>query len=98
MPSRQDQNERLHLIVEGRVQGVCFRMGTVDEAQRLRLTGWVRNRPDGNVEVVAEGPPRALDALQAWCGHGPSLARVTRLRVDRAPATGAFPDFSVKYR
>jgi len=98
MSNRLDNDRRLHLAIEGRVQGVGFRMSAVMEAQRRGLTGWVRNRPDGNVEVVAEGPPDALDALREWCGQGPGLARVTQVREDRTEATGEFSDFTVKHR
>lgn len=64
------------LIVTGRVQGVGFRAWCVREANRLKLVGWVRNRDDGAVEVVARGSEAAVDALAAVCRDGPSFARV----------------------
>ncbi len=63
-------------FVAGRVQGVFFRASTQAEAQRLALQGLVRNLPDGRVEVVACGPPEALDALRQWLHDGPPQARV----------------------
>jgi acylphosphatase len=63
-------------LVSGKVQGVCFRAATRDEARRLGLRGHARNLPDGRVEVLAAGEAAALDALMQWLQHGPPLARV----------------------
>lgn len=63
-------------FVSGRVQGVCFRASTCDEAVRLGLRGHARNLDDGRVEVLAVGDAAAIDALAAWLRHGPPLARV----------------------
>ena len=67
---------RRRAVVSGRVQGVYFRVACREMAQRLGVSGWVRNRPDGTVEVVAEGTRHEVDALLAWCGHGPPHAEV----------------------
>ncbi len=72
---------RIHVILAGRVQGVFFRRSAVDVAERLGLSGWVKNRPDGRVELEAEGPDEALDALLAFCRRGPQGARVDELVV-----------------
>jgi acylphosphatase len=72
--------------VSGRVQGVCFRANTRDEALRLGLRGYARNLDDGRVEVVACGEAGAVEALAGWLEHGPPLARVDtleRLPVER---------------
>jgi acylphosphatase len=63
-------------IVSGRVQGVGFRWFVMREATRLDLAGYVRNLPDGSVEVVAEGPPAGLASLESALRHGPPAARV----------------------
>jgi len=69
--------KRLHATVRGRVQGVGFRASAATEARRLGLTGWVRNKLDGDVEVMAEGADGDADAFLAWLRKGPSLAHVT---------------------
>lgn len=88
--------ERVHLAVNGRVQGVCFRYAARKQALRLGLTGYVRNRPDGSVEVVAEGLPDALSRLSAWCRLGPPGARVTGVREEFCPATGRWTTFDIE--
>ncbi len=75
-------------VVRGQVQGVFFRAGTRDTARKLRLTGWVRNRRDGAVELVACGEAAALADLERWLNRGPPAARVSS--VDSAP--GEDPD------
>jgi len=87
---------RVHLIIEGRVQGVCFRMYTADEARRLGLAGWVRNLSDGTVEVVAEGDSVSVMNLVQWCHHGPPHARVTKVREEYSGATGQEKDFDIR--
>ncbi len=62
--------------VQGRVQGVGFRYALRDEAQRLGVSGWVRNCTDGSVEALLQGEPRAVDALMHWARRGPRAARV----------------------
>lgn len=78
--------ERLHLRIEGQVQGVGYRAAALDAATRLALVGWVRNLPDGAVEALAEGPRAALEAFAAWCAQGPSAARVARVLPTWQPA------------
>lgn len=73
------------LLITGRVQGVGFRYALQDEAEKLGLAGWVRNRSDGSVEALAQGSPQALEALAAWARRGPPGARVAGLRVEPAP-------------
>ncbi|OQX63614.1 MAG: acylphosphatase [Deltaproteobacteria bacterium] len=88
---------RIHLIVEGRVQGVWFRESTRREAVSLGLTGWVRNKPDGSVELVAEGPEDQIDILAAWCRQGPPAAKVNRVREHRENWTGEFDSFDIVF-
>ena len=89
--------KQLHLIIQGRVQGVCFRMYTCEQAEHLGLTGWVRNMSDGSVEVLAEGQPKALADLALWCRRGPSHAMVTGVAEEYSDATGKFNDFVIAY-
>lgn len=88
---------RLHVIVQGVVQGVNFRYYTQRQADVLGVNGWVANRWDGTVEVVAEGPRAALDALLDWLHHGPPSAQVDEAHADWEPATGEFDGFRVRY-
>jgi acylphosphatase len=90
-------NIRAHLIVEGRVQGVFFRDTTRMEAVGLGLTGWVKNRFDGSVEVVAEGPKDKVDQLVQWCYHGPPYARVTGVHRIDEDFTGEFNAFMIVF-
>lgn len=72
----------VRFIVKGRVQGVGFRWFVTREAARLDLAGYVRNLPDGTVEVVAQGPEAALASLESALAHGPPAAHVSS--VDKA--------------
>jgi acylphosphatase len=90
-------DERLHVLIFGDVQGVFFRAGAQDEARRLGLAGWVRNVPDGSVEIVAEGGRDALERLLGWCGHGPAGAAVSDVKSTWLAATGEFADFRIRY-
>ncbi|MFH2050998.1 MAG: acylphosphatase [bacterium] len=87
--------ERLELTVYGRVQGVAFRWYTQLTATRLNVTGWVRNRPDGSVRLVAEGERSDLLALREWAGRGPDRARVDRVEESWGEPAGTFTDFSI---
>lgn len=89
-------NKRIEATVRGRVQGVSFRYYTNNQAKRLRLTGWVINRPDGSVRVVAEGPERDLAALAAWLEGGPPAARVDFVDLIWLDATGEFSNFTIR--
>ena len=69
------------LLIGGLVQGVGYRAAMCAEAQRLGLTGWVRNRADGRVEAIAQGPAEPLEHLIAWARRGPPAARVSAVQV-----------------
>jgi acylphosphatase len=87
--------QRLHLRVRGVVQGVSYRANTRRTATQLSLHGWVRNRGDGSVELIAEGPREVLDQLLDWCREGPPAARVTSCEPAWAEATGEFDEFRI---
>ena len=72
-------------------------MCTRDEALDRGLTGWVRNRPTGDVEVTAEGDESEVLALRDWCRHGPSYARVLEFKDNYEDATGDFDTFTIRY-
>lgn len=86
---------RVKVRVEGIVQGVYFRATTRRQAHQLRLHGWVRNCPDGSVELVAEGEKEALEGLIAWCRRGPEGAVVTQVEVNWEPCQGDLQEFSI---
>jgi acylphosphatase len=88
---------RKHLIIEGRVQGVWFRESTRRQAVSLGVSGWVKNRPEGTVEALLEGPEDAVLRLVAWCGKGPSAAKVTGIQKTEEPWRGEFDAFEVLY-
>jgi acylphosphatase len=87
---------RIRAVIRGRVQGVFFRGFTERSAAALGLQGWVRNRPDGSVEVLAEGSRADLQALLAALGRGPAAARVDAVETEWLEASGEFPDFRIR--
>ncbi|HYD30928.1 MAG TPA: acylphosphatase [Azospirillaceae bacterium] len=74
--------------ITGRVQGVWYRGWTIEQASRLGLSGWVRNRADGSVEAVFAGPAEAVDIMLAACREGPPAARVTEVEAAAADDPG----------
>lgn len=91
-----EQFERVSIFITGRVQGVFFRASALERAQSLNLLGWVRNLPDGAVEVVAEGPRYALEQLVEWCQQGPPAAEVDDVRERFSSALNEFRTFSIQ--
>jgi acylphosphatase len=78
---------RVHVSIDGRVQGVFFRVTCVERARGLGLAGWVRNTPDGRVEAEFEGGSKAVDQMVAWCHRGPPHADVHRIIIREIAAT-----------
>lgn len=88
---------RVHLKIYGRVQGVCFRYYCRAEAERFGVKGFVRNNPDGSVEIVAEGGQAAVRDFVAWCRRGPPSAWVRKCEENIEPAKGEFDSFSIEF-
>lgn len=86
---------QLHAFVSGRVQGVGFREFTQSAAKKLKLSGWVKNLPDGRVEVVAEGDEKTLAEFEKAIRVGPRPAKVTNVEIKREKATGLFDRFDI---
>ena len=87
----------MKLIVTGRVQGVGFRWQTQRAAQKIGVHGYVRNRPNGDVEIVAQGSDEQLAAMTSWARQGPSFARVEHLSQHRLEGGEEFSGFGVRY-
>ena len=87
--------ERVHILVSGRVQGVFFRKTVMDLAKNLGVTGWVRNLRDDGVEAIAEGERTRLEELIEFCHSGPSGARVSSVGVEWSHFQGEFRGFRI---
>ena len=85
------------VIIYGWVQGVYFRAYTRDEANSLRLTGWVRNRRDGNVEAYFEGDKEKADQMIDWCHRGSPSSQVERVEIAYGQYSGGFDSFQIRY-
>ncbi|MEO0073842.1 MAG: acylphosphatase [candidate division WOR-3 bacterium] len=94
---KQESLASFHAFVAGRVQGVFFRMFVLREAQALGLAGYVRNMPDGRLEVVAEGERQKLEQLVERLKQGPPRAMVTDVDVSWAEYRHEYSDFSIQY-
>ncbi len=88
---------RLHVVIDGIVQGVFFRASTREEARVLGLSGWVRNCFDGNVEAVFEGERGNIEQILKWCRIGPPGAKVINIKSNWETPTGEFDTFSIRY-
>jgi acylphosphatase len=97
MDPDRSPKERFEAIVHGRVQGVGFRVHAARTARDLGLVGWVANRGDGAVEVMAEGARRSLDALEEALREGPRGAAVQRVEMRRGPSRGGLSGFEVRH-
>jgi acylphosphatase len=88
---------KVHVIISGRVQGVWFRSSIKDKAEQLGITGWVKNTSDGNVEALFEGDEKIIKEMLEWCDHGPPLAKVDNVEVEKQPVSDEFDQFSFRY-
>lgn len=89
--------KRIRAVVIGTVQGVGYRYFTIMRASGLGIVGYVKNLPNGNVEVIAEGEESDLDTLVSYLKRGPSGAYVREVVAVKLPATGEFYNFSVEH-
>jgi acylphosphatase len=87
----------LHVLISGRVQGVGFRYSCYAQARRLGLGGWVRNTPEGDVEVWLESRDKEqLETMLEWLRQGPPYARVDKIHYNSVRPTGGYREFSIK--
>lgn len=91
-----DSQRRARLEIYGKVQGVFFRASTREKARETGVSGWVKNRRDGSVEAVLEGPEDAVDEVIEWAHEGPSRARVDNIDVVDEDYKGEFSGFQVR--
>ncbi|MGB6881743.1 MAG: acylphosphatase [Microgenomates group bacterium] len=92
-----DKIIRAHIFIEGRVQGIFYRVWILRQAQHIGLTGWVKNLEDGRVEAVFEGPKSKVEKMVKECHKGPRLAGVKHIEVIWEKATGELDTFEIKY-
>lgn len=92
-----NEKVRAHLHISGLVQGVFLRDSAREKAEELEITGWVKNLPDGRVEIMAEGEKEKVDKFIEWAGEGPSTARIDDLEVEWEEYVGKFNSFEVRY-
>ena len=85
-----------HIIVKGKVHGVCFRAHTQQQANNLDIRGFVRNLADGDVEILAQGQPDALQQLLAWSREGPPRANVCEVIVNERQSCEEFDGFEIR--
>jgi acylphosphatase len=89
--------QQLHVVISGLVQGVGFRHATYRQALKLGLRGWVRNLPDGRVEAVIQGERATIEQLHAWCQHGPAIARVDRVETTWEAVRTPYTSFDIAF-
>jgi acylphosphatase len=87
--------KRLSLVIWGRVQGVFFRQNLLDLAERLKLTGWVKNEKNGTLKVVTEGEEIELKKFLAFCQIGPDLAKVEKVEIEWSETQNQFTNFQI---
>ena len=91
------EHSAARMIIAGKVQGVCFRLETQKAARGFGAKGWVRNLPDGTVEVWVEGERNQVEALIEWCRKGAPLSRVERIDLSRQEFSGRYDSFEITY-
>ena len=89
-------SKRIHAFVSGTVQGVFFRSFVRSQAQLKNLTGWVKNLPDGRVEIVAEGDSDRIDDFIELVKEGPTASRVEDVEVENEKPSSKFHEFSIR--
>ena len=90
-------SKRVHLLISGRVQGVYFRQGTMETAEKNNVLGWVRNLQDDRVEAILEGNTSNVDAVIEWAHFGPAGAVVKELKITEENYVGEFSEFEILY-
>jgi len=87
--------KKIHLLISGKVQGVFYRMNAKNKADELGLVGWVKNAPDGKVEILAEGKEKGLKEFIKWCYNGSKGARIDEVEVEWGDCKNKFDKFRI---
>ena len=90
-------SKRIHLLIRGRVQGVYFRQGMMETAEKNNVLGWVQNLSDNRVEAILEGNDSNVDAVIEWAYFGPAGAVVDELKIIEENYIGEFSEFNIRY-
>ena len=90
-------SKRVHLLINGRVQGVYFRQTMMETAEKNNVLGWVQNLPDNRVEAMLEGNNSNVDAVIEWANFGPAGAVVDELKILEENYVGEFSEFEIRY-
>ena len=91
------EKTKAHIIVWGHVQGVFFRENTRKEAEKLGLLGWVKNLPDGTVEIVVEGEKEKIEQIIDFIKKNPGFSKVEDVKIDFEEPTDEFKEFEIRY-
>ena len=87
----------VYVRISGKVQGVWFRASTKQEAEKIGVTGWVKNTLDGEVEAIFQGTKEKIQLIIDWCHHGPLLSNVTNVIVKDIDPNEIYSSFSIRY-
>lgn len=87
--------QTVSILITGKVQGVYYRQSTKEKARELGVTGFVKNLPDGSVQVIATGTTGQLNSLAHWCKQGPARAKVDDVKMKEIPAQ-VFTGFTIQ--
>lgn len=87
----------IHVTVEGRVQGVYFRDYTQRQAHQLKLSGWVRNNPDGTVEAIFQGSESSVSSMLEWLRQGSPMSKVDNINSREVPSEDDYATFEIRY-
>lgn len=88
-------HQAARIVIKGKVQGIFFRAEAQNLAQKLHITGWIRNNPDGSVEALAQGNPDPLAQFLEWCKQGPSGARIENVHIQFIENSEEFSTFQI---
>ena len=91
------KQQRIHLLVSGKVQGVFFRQATKVVAIKNNVTGWVKNLENGEVEILLEGDDKNVNSVIDWCRNGPANSRVDEVKIEQQEFSGQYSNFEVSY-